>query len=100
MSYACFVVMHSCAPNSDVRTGLQYTYSNVVSENDLCVSGVIAMQSDLSCNSTNQNVAGSFQVMCVKYAQNVILERDCHVFGAITCQTYLACSSDPENRHL
>ena len=48
-----FVVMNSCGANSNVCPGLLYTYNIVISENNQCVSGAVALQLDVSCNSIN-----------------------------------------------
>ena len=65
VDYVIFTVMHSCAPNSNVCTGLQSTHDNVVSEIDQCMSGVVALQSVLSCTFINytKNVSDSRAVV-------------------------------------
>ena len=66
--YVSFVVIHSCAPNSDVCTGLQYTHNNVVSENDRGMSGAIPLQSYLLCNSINHTRDDSDSRAAIWYA--------------------------------
>ena len=43
ISYVSFVVMYSCTQNSDIYQGLQYTHNKVISENDWCASGAVAL---------------------------------------------------------
>ena len=86
--------MPSCAPNSDICT-----------ENNGGMSGALALQSDLSCNSINhtKNVSDSRAV--VHYAERpyatsthkwLIRKRLRCVFGTITHESFLACSSTQE----
>ena len=81
-----------------------------------CVSGTVALQLDLSCNSKpHKDVSDSrvviryaehpymtcsFPIMHVSMHKWLIRKRLRCVFGAIACQLYLIYSSNTENRHL
>ena len=51
IQYMSFVVMCSCAPNSNVYKSLQYMHTMLYQRMTKCMSRAVALQSDLSCNS-------------------------------------------------
>ena len=79
---------------------------NNAPENDRCMPGAVALQSDLSDNRAVVRYAErpyttcSFQVMCVNMHKWLIRKRLQCMFGAITHQLYLICSSYTKNRYL
>ena len=111
-----FVLMRSCAPNSNVFTGLQYMHTNLYQRmTDVCLGQQGCSWISLATLNHTRNafdsialvwyaehpyINCSFQVMRVRTNKWLTGKKHWWVFGAITHQLYLASSCYTENRHL